>query len=308
MSGNTITPSALNPSRSGSPTMPSQWELFYRSFVANRGAVLGLIALLILVFVAIFANVLAPHNPLELYTGKEQLPPAWLEGGDARFFLGTDDAGRDTLSRVMHGTRYSLFIGVAATLLSAIVGVCLGLAAAFWPKRLGRVVMLFNDILMSYPSLLLAIIIAAILGPSMTNTIITIALVCLPPFIRLTRATAMVELQRDYVTASRVMGAGTLRLLFVTILPNCLAPLIVQATMIFSSAILEAGAIGFLGFGVQPPLPEWGAMLGTARQYIQSNIWMAIFPGLAVFISALAINLMGDGLRDALDPKLKQVS
>lgn len=308
MSGSTITPSTLSPSRSSSPTMPSQWELFYRSFVANRGAVLGLIALLILVFVAIFANVLAPHNPLELYTGKEQLPPAWLDGGDARFFLGTDDAGRDTLSRVMHGTRYSLFIGLAATLLSAIVGVCLGLAAAFWPTRLGRAVMLFNDILMSYPSLLLAIVIAAILGPSMTNTIITIALVCLPPFIRLTRATAMVELQRDYVTASRVMGAGTLRLLFVTILPNCLAPLIVQATMIFSSAILEAGAIGFLGFGVQPPLPEWGAMLGTARQYIQSNIWMAIFPGLAVFISALAINLMGDGLRDALDPKLKQVS
>ncbi len=308
MSTNTITPNVPNTTAAGAPTMPSQWELFYRSFVANRGAVLGLIALLMLIFVAIFANVIAPHDPLKLYTGKEQLPPAWLAGGDAQFLLGTDDAGRDTLSRVMHGTRYSLFIGLAATLLSAIVGVCLGLAAAFWPKRLGRVVMLFNDILMSYPSLLLAIIIAAILGPSMTNTIITIALVCLPPFIRLTRATAMVELQRDYVTASRVMGAGTLRLLFITILPNCLAPLIVQATMIFSSAILEAGAIGFLGFGVQPPLPEWGAMLGTARQYIQSNFWMAIFPGLAVFISALAINLMGDGLRDALDPKLKQVS
>ena len=305
MSDITIAPAATS---STTPTMPSQWQLFYRSFVANRGAVLGLIAMLILVAVALFANILAPHNPLELFTGKEQLPPSWMEGGDARFFLGTDDAGRDTLARVMHGTRYSLFIGLAATLLSAIVGVCLGLAAAFWPKRLGRVVMLFNDILMSYPSLLLAIIIAAILGPSMTNTIITIALVCLPPFIRLTRATAMVELQRDYVTASRVMGAGTLRLLFITILPNCLAPLIVQATMVFSSAILEAGAIGFLGFGVQPPLPEWGAMLGTARQYIQSNIWMAIFPGFAVFISALAINLMGDGLRDALDPKLKQVS
>lgn len=305
MSDSTITSTVLN---AGSPTMPSQWQLFYRSFVANRGAVLGLIAMLLLILVAVFANIVAPHNPLELYTGKEQLPPFWLEGGDAKFLLGTDDAGRDTLSRVMHGTRYSLFIGLAATLLSAIAGVCLGLAAAFWPKRFGRVVMLFNDILMSYPSLLLAIIIAAILGPSMTNTIITIALVCLPPFIRLTRATAMVELQRDYATASRVMGAGTWRLLFITILPNCLAPLIVQATMIFSSAILEAGAIGFLGFGVQPPLPEWGAMLGTARQYIQSNVWMAIFPGLAVFISALAINLMGDGLRDALDPKLKQVS
>ena len=292
---------------SSSPTMPSQWELFYRSFLSNRGAVLGLLAMLALIFIAIFANVLAPHDPLKLYTGKEQLPPAWF-GGDSQFLLGTDDAGRDTLSRVMYGTRDSLFIGLAATLLSAIVGVCLGLAAAFWPKWVGRVIMLFNDILMSYPSLLLAIIIAAILGPSMTTTIITIAMVCLPPFIRLTRATAMVELQRDYVTASRVMGAGTLRLLFITILPNCLAPLIVQATMIFSSAILEAGAIGFLGFGVQPPLPEWGAMLGTARQYIQSNVWMAIFPGLAVFISALSINLMGDGLRDALDPKLKQVS
>ena len=308
MSGNTITPSALNPSRSGSPTMPSQWELFYRSFVANRGAVLGLIALLILVFVAIFANVLAPHNPLELYTGKEQLPPAWLEGGDARFFLGTDDAGRDTLSRVIYGARYSLFIGLCATGLSMLIGVSLGLSAAFWPKVWGKGVMLVNDILMSYPSLLLAIIIAAILGPSMTNTIITIALVCMPPFIRLTRATAMVELQRDYFTASRIMGAGTLRLLFITILPNCMAPLIVQATMVFSSAILEAGAIGFLGFGVQPPDAEWGAMLGTARQYIQSNVWLAIWPGLSVFLAALSINLTGDGLRDALDPKLKQVS
>jgi dipeptide transport system permease protein len=130
----------------------------------------------------------------------------------------------------------------------------------------------------------------------------------MPPFIRLTRATAMVELQRDYVTASRVIGVGTARMLFVTVLPNCMAPLIVQATMVFSSAILEAGAIGFLGFGVQPPDAEWGAMLGTARQYIQSNVWLAIFPGLAIFISALAINLTGDGLRDALDPKLKEVS
>ncbi|MBS1174680.1 MAG: dipeptide transporter permease DppC [Burkholderiaceae bacterium] len=290
-----------------SVTMPTPWESFYRSFISNKGAVLGLVIMLILVVVALFANFLAPHDPLRLYTGKEQLPPA-IFGGEAQFIFGTDDAGRDTLSRVMYGTRYSLFIGLAATLLSAVVGVFLGLAAAFWPKRLGKFIMLINDIIMAYPSLLLAIIIAAILGPSMTNTIITIALVCLPPFIRLTRATAMVELQRDYVMASKVMGAGTIRLLFVTVLPNCLAPLIVQATMIFSSAILEAGAIGFLGFGVQPPLPEWGAMLGTARQYIQSNVWMAIFPGLAVFISALAINLMGDGLRDALDPKLKQVS
>ena len=291
-----------------SPTPPSQWQLFYQTFFANKGAAIGLFVLIILIAVAILAPWLAPHDPYQLFTGQEQLPPAFMDGGNSQFWLGTDDAGRDTLSRVMYGARSSLFIGLCATSLAMVFGVSLGLAAAFWPKYVGKSIMLVNDILMSYPSLLLAIIIAAILGPSMTNTIITIGLVCLPPFIRLTRATALVELQRDYVTASRVMGAGIWRMLFVTILPNCMAPLIVQATMIFSSAILEAGAIGFLGFGVQPPDAEWGAMLGTARQYIQSNVWLAIFPGLAIFISALAINLTGDGLRDALDPKLKQVS
>ena len=289
------------------PVPPSQWQLFAATFFRNKGAVLGLVVLIIMVISALLAPLLAPHDPYQLFTGKEQLPPAFL-GGEAAFPLGTDDAGRDTLSRVIYGARYSLFIGLCATGLSMLIGVSLGLSAAFWPKVWGKGVMLVNDILMSYPSLLLAIIIAAILGPSMTNTIITIALVCMPPFIRLTRATAMVELQRDYVTASRVIGVGTMRMLFVTVLPNCMAPLIVQATMVFSSAILEAGAIGFLGFGVQPPDAEWGAMLGTARQYIQSNVWLAIFPGLAIFISALAINLTGDGLRDALDPKLKEVS
>ena len=289
-------------------TPPKQWQQFVSAFMKNKGAVLGLIVLIIFVLIAFLAPWLAPHDPYELFQGKEQLPPSFVDGGEAAFLLGTDDAGRDTLSRVLYGARYSLFIGLCATTLSLLIGVSLGLAAAFWPKIIGKVIMLVNDILMSYPSLLLAIIIAAILGPSMTNTIITIALVCLPPFIRLTRATAMVELQRDYVTASRVIGVGTMRMLFVTVLPNCMAPLIVQATMVFSSAILEAGAIGFLGFGVQPPDAEWGAMLGTARQYIQSNVWLAIFPGLAIFISALAINLTGDGLRDALDPKLKEVS
>ena len=287
---------------------PSSWRLVVSTFCRNRGAVLGLLVLVLMVIIALLAPSIAPHDPYELFTGKEQLPPAFISGGDSMFLLGTDDAGRDTLSRVMYGARYSLFIGLSATTLAMIAGISLGLSAAFWPKVWGKAVMLVNDILMSYPSLLLAIIIAAILGPNMTNTIITIALVCTPPFIRLTRATAMVELQREYFTASKVMGASVLRLLFITILPNCMAPLIVQATMIFSSAILEAGAIGFLGFGVQPPDAEWGAMLGTARQYIQSNVWLAIWPGLAIFLAALSINLTGDGLRDALDPKLKQVS
>ena len=301
--------STLSPNAATSAPKPlSSWQLFLATFYRNKGAVLGLIVLALMVIIAVLAPAIAPHDPYALYTGQEQLPPAFFEGGNSTFWLGTDDAGRDTLSRVMYGARFSLFIGLSATTLAMLVGVSLGLSAAFWPKVWGKAVMLVNDILMSYPSLLLAIIVAAILGPSMTNTIITIALVCTPPFIRLTRATAMVELQREYFTASQVMGAGVLRLLFITILPNCMAPLIVQATMIFSSAILEAGAIGFLGFGVQPPDAEWGAMLGTARQYIQSNVWLAIWPGVAIFLAALSINLTGDGLRDALDPKLKQVS
>ena len=164
------------------PQPPPQWPLFYRTFCTNKGAVLGLIILVVMILLAIFASVISPHSPYELFTGKEQLPPMFLEGGDKAFPLGTDDAGRDTLSRLLYGARYSLFIGLCATLLSMIVGISLGLSAAFWSKFWGKGVMLVNDILMSYPGLLLAIIIAAILGPSMTNTIITIALVCLPPF------------------------------------------------------------------------------------------------------------------------------
>lgn len=275
----------------------------WRVFKKNRGAVLGLVVLLLLVLGAVFAPWLSPFDPNALHTGKEQLRPFWLSHQNA-FWLGTDDAGRDILSRLLHGGRYSLFIGLVSTILAMAVGVMLGLVAAFFDK-IGKIIMLVNDILMAYPSLLLAIIIAAILGPSMTNTIITIALVCMPPFIRVTRAVAMVERERDYVAASRAIGASTPRLMFLTVLPNCIAPLVVQATMIFSSAILEAGAIGFLGFGVQPPLAEWGAMLGGARQYIQSNFWLAIWPGSTIFLAALCINLVGDGLRDALDPKLK---
>ncbi len=289
------------------PAPPGEWQQFVSAFCKNKGAVAGLLVLVLMIIGALFAPLIAPYDPNILHTGKEQLPPI-LFGGSSEFIFGTDDAGRDTLSRLLYGGRYSLMIGLAATLGAMVVGVTLGLAAAFWPKTFGKVIMLGNDILMSYPGLLLAIIIAAILGPSMTNTILTISLVCMPPFIRITRATALVELQKDYVSAARVMGAGLPRLMLITVLPNCMGPLIVQATMIFSTAILEAGAIGFLGFGVQPPLAEWGAMLGNARQYIQSNVWMAIFPGLAIFIAALSINLTGDGLRDALDPKLKQVS
>ena len=182
------------------------------------------------------------------------------------------------------------------------------LLAGFSPTRLGPFIMRLMDIMLALPSLLLAVAIVAILGPGLINTIFAIAIVSLPSYVRLTRAAVMTELNRDYVTASKLAGAGTLRLMFISVLPNCMAPLIVQATLSFSSAILDAAALGFLGLGVQPPTPEWGTMLASARDYIERAWWVVSLPGLAILLSVLAINLFGDGLRDALDPKLKNAA
>jgi dipeptide transport system permease protein len=182
----------------------------------------------------------------------------------------------------------------------------IGLAAGFFRGHVDTVVMRVMDIVMAFPSLLLALVLVAILGPGLTNAMIAISIVNVPHFVRLTRASVMSEREREYVIASRVAGAGTLRLMFKTILPNCLGPLIVQATLAFSAAILDAAALGFLGQGAQPPTPEWGTMLAEAREFISRAWWVVTFPGLAILITVLAINLMGDGLRDALDPKLKR--
>ena len=184
-------------------------------------------------------------------------------------------------------------------------GVVIGVLAGYYRGWLDTAIMRLMDIILAFPSLLLALVLVAILGPGLTNGMIAIALVLQPHFVRLTRAAVMGELHRDYVTASRLAGAGTLRLMFVSVLPNCMAPLIVQATLSFASAILDAAALGFLGLGVQPPTPEWGTMLASARDYIERAWWVVSLPGLTILLSVLAINLMGDGLRDALDPKLK---
>ena len=198
--------------------------------------------------------------------------------------------------------------GMVFMVLALVPGVTLGLVAAFSGKVVDGLIMRMMDVVMALPALLLAVAIIAILGPGLRNAMLAIALVSLPAYVRLARASAMTELARDYVTAARLSGAGTLRLMFVTVLPNCMAPLIVHATMSFSAAILEISALGFLGLGVQPPLPEWGTMLASARDYIESAWWVVTLPGLTILLTVLAINLMGDGLRDALDPKLKTAS
>ena len=235
-------------------------------------------------------------------------PPLWQDGGMALYPLGTDELGRCLLSRLMHGARISLAIGVMSVLMALIPGVILGLVAAFNERTLSPPIMRTMDVLLALPGILLAICVITILGPGLLNTMIAIAVGSLPGTTRLARAAAMGEIGKEYVTASRIAGAGTLRLMFVTVLPNCLAPLIVNATLAFSSAVLETAALGFLGLGVPAPLPEWGTMLASARDYIARAPWVVTMPGLAILVSVLAINLVGDGLRDALDPKLKKLS
>ena len=289
-------------------TYPSPFKEFRQSFAQNRGAVIGLAFLLLMVLAAIFAPLIAPHSPIDQYRQHMLQAPLWAEGGSWQFILGTDEAGRDILSRIIHGGRLSLFIGISAVLITIIPGVFLGLLAGFYPRILGRAIMRVADIMMALPSVLLAIAIMAILGPGVTNAMIAIAVVGLPGYIRLVRGSVMSELNKDYVVASRVAGAGAWRLMFIAVLPNCMAPIIVQATLGFSTAILDIAALGFLGLGVQPPAPEWGTMLATARDYISRAWWVVTFPGLAILLTVLAINLMGDGLRDALDPKLKKAA
>ncbi|MBP1886020.1 ABC transporter permease subunit [Sinorhizobium mexicanum] len=285
---------------------PSGLSEFWFYFSRNKGAVIGLMIFLIILFLAVFAPFVAPHNPSIQNRELLLLPPVWQEGGTAGHLLGTDAVGRDILSRLIYGARFSLFIGLVVVTLSVISGVLIGLVAGYFRGRVDTFIMRIMDIILAFPSLLLALVLVAVLGPGLLNAMIAISLVNQPHFVRLTRASVMTERTKEYVIGSQVAGAGTLRLMFLTILPNCLAPLIVQATLAFSAAILDAAALGFLGMGAQPPTPEWGTMLAEAREFIQRAWWVVTFPGLAILITVLAINLMGDGLRDALDPKLKR--
>jgi len=279
---------------------------FWQYFNENRGAVVGFYFILFISLVAIFADVIAPHSPFEQYRDAILTPPAWQDGGTWTYPLGTDDVGRDMLSRLIHGARLSLFVGVLVVTLSLAAGILLGITSGYIGGYFETMIMRLMDIMLALPSLLLAMAIVTILGPSLRNAILAIAIVVLPHYVRLTRASALTEKTKDYVTASRVCGAGPLRLMFLVILPNCMAPLIVQATLGFSTAILDAAALGFLGMGAQPPIPEWGAMLANALQFVQRAWWVVTFPGLAILFTVLAFNLAGDGLRDSLDPKLKR--
>ena len=285
---------------------PGPLRAFWQAFSANKGAVFGLVVVCLLLLMAAFAPWLAPHSPYQTNSAAFLLPPFWQEGGSTNYLFGTDAIGRDIFSRLMYGSRLSLSIGAVVVVIALVIGVTLGLIAGFYRGIIEVAIMRLMDIILTLPSLLLAIVIVAILGPGLINAMLAVAVVVLPHYVRITRAAVITEVSKDYVTAARISGAGTLRLMFSEVLPNCAAPLIVQASLGVSTAILDAAALGFLGLGAQPPSPEWGTMLADAREFVMRAWWVVTLPGLMIVLAVLAFNLLGDGLRDALDPKLKR--
>jgi dipeptide transport system permease protein len=288
------------------PNPPGPLREFWGYFSANRGAVAGMIVVIAVLLMAAFAEVLAPYPPNLTNNAAFLQPPAWQTGGSWAYPLGTDAIGRDILSRLIFGARLSLLIGIAVVALSIVVGIALGLVAGFFRGITEIAIMRVMDIILTLPSLLLAIVIVAILGPGIMNAMLAVAIVVLPHYVRITRAAVISETSKDYVTAARANGATRLRLMFSEVLPNCAAPLIVQASLGVSVAILDAAALGFLGLGAQPPASEWGTMLADAREFVLRAWWVVTLPGIMILVTVLAFNLLGDGLRDALDPKLKR--
>lgn len=279
----------------------SQTREIIRAVLANKLAVAGLIVLALLIFVGIFGKAIAPYGVNEIDV------PNRLSGPSALHWFGTDNLGRDTFSRILVAARVSLKVGFIAVGFALVVGVPVGLVAGYYRGAVDSILMRLMDILFSFPAILLAIAILAVLGPSVTNAMIAIGIVYTPIFARITRGSVLVVSEEVYVRAARSLGATNRRILFRHILPNVAAPIIVQTTLSLAFAILSEAALSFLGLGVQPPNPAWGRMLADGRDYFQQNPWMGIFPGLAILVTVMAFNFVGDGLRDALDPKQKSV-
>lgn len=283
----------------------ARWRLFrsalfwrkLRRFLHHKSGVSGLIIVILVTLAAVLAPVLAPNDPTEL-TPAVLAAPSWAHP------FGTDDLGRDVLSRVLYGARISPLVGVAAMALAAITGTFLGLVAAYLGGFVDSAVMRVMDMLLAFPGIILAIVVVAVLGPGLRNGMIAVAVAMVPTFARVVRGDVLVERERDYVTAARGLGAPARRIIFRELLPSVWSPMIVLGTLGVAGAILAGAGLSFLGLGAQPPSPEWGAMLNSGRNFIATQWWIATFPGCAIAITVLGINLMGDGLRDVLDPRL----
>jgi peptide/nickel transport system permease protein len=276
---------------------PRSWPIL-RRLVRNRLAVTGFGLLAVVLFGALFAGVLTPHDPLSMTVTERMKPPS------AAHLMGTDNFGRDIFSRVLHGARLSLEVGLAVMAFTVAAGVLLGLLAGYFAKLDGPI-MRVMDAMMAFPAILFGIAIMAVLGPKTFNVVIALSVVYAPRTVRIVRASVLATKQLDYVEAVRAQAAGHLRILFRHILPNCLSPLVVQATFNFAYAVLAEASLSFVGAGAPPPTPSWGNILSDGRIYMQAAPWITIFPGVAIALTVLGLNLAGDGLRDVLDPRLR---
>ncbi|MFD2610911.1 ABC transporter permease [Paenibacillus gansuensis] len=281
------------------PEVSSPWAEGWRSYRKNKLAMVGLGIISFFVLLAIFAPWITQFDY------KEQVLMDRLQKPNSTHWFGTDDLGRDLFTRIIYGTRISLWVGTSSVIGSIIAGTFLGMVAGYYGRWLDGIISRIFDILLAFPSILLAIAIVAALGPSLQNSLLAIAIVNVPVFGRLVRSRVLSLREEEYIVAAKALGMKNGRILFHHILPNCLGPVIVQGTLGVATAIIEAAALGFLGMGAQPPEPEWGKMLSDSRQFIQTAPWTVLFPGLSIMLTVLGFNLMGDGLRDVLDPRMK---
>jgi peptide/nickel transport system permease protein len=276
----------------------SERARWVRRVLRNRNVLIGGSVFLLLVMIALLAGALSPYNPTRLYPGQRLKPPG------VQNFLGTDEFGRDILSLVLHGSRVSLLVGGVTMVLTSLGGVVIGLVAGYY-RRLDLVIMRVMDGLMAFPAILLAIALMAARGPGVWNVILSLSIVYLPRTAMLIRSTALSVRELDYVLAAQALGRGGLAIAFRHILPNCIGPLLVQGTFIFAYAVLAEAILGFLGVGVPPYVPSWGNVIASGKNVIREAFWVSLFPGLALTLSGLSLNLLGDGLRDVLDPRLR---
>jgi peptide/nickel transport system permease protein len=294
----------------------SLWQITWRRLFRRKSAVVGMIILGILVFVAITAPWIAPYEPTQVLLGKEKVkarqdPCIHLFGcpaSEPQHILGVDGNVRDEFSRLLYGARLSLMIGFTTVTFAIVIGTVLGALAGYFGGWIDNLIMRVMDVLLAFPSLLLAIAIVTVLGPGLQNALLAIGIVSIPAYARVVRASVLSVRETEFVSATRALGGGTTQILFGRILPNALTPLIVQGTLGIATAILDAAALSFLGLGAQPPTPEWGSMLGAERNQVFTAPHLVFFPGIAIALTVLSFNLLGDGLRDALDPRLAHIS
>jgi peptide/nickel transport system permease protein len=272
----------------------------FRRFRKNRVATAGLVTLVILIIIAVLAPLFALHDPNEMFFSHR------LVGPNEYFPLGTDSLGRDIWSRMVYGSRISLQTGLIAVGISLLLGVPMGLSAGYFGRWVDTIIMRVCDVILAFPGIIFAIWLISILGPSLRNVMISVGLFSVPGFARLVRSSTLQVKEMDYITAEKAIGAGTIRILVRHILPNVVTPVIIFSSLRIASAILAGAGLSFLGLGTAPPTPEWGAMLSEGRAYLRSAWWVAFFPGFAIMITVLAANMVGDGLRDALDPRAKK--